>query len=396
MLYTPKQELDNRISRLQAMMAEKGVQGALIMQQADLFYFTGTGQNAHLYVPAAGEPLLLVKKSLDRALQESALHRVLPLGSLKKLPEQLVDQGLKVPETVGLEGDVLPANTYLFFQQVFPSSQMVDISLMIRQVRQIKSSYELDLMRNCARKTDTVFRQIPEMLRERMTECELAGEIEGLARSHGHMGNVRMRAFNQGVFYGNLLTGASGGVVSSFDGPTGGPGLGPSQPGSVSFKKIARGEPIMVDYAGLWDGYIIDQTRLFSIGPLPGKLADAHRVAVEIQEAIVSHCKPGVNGSELHELALKMAEAAGLAEHFMGYGIDRAKFVGHGIGVELDELPVLASGLDTPLMPGMVFALEPKFVFPGEGAVGIENNYVVTETGLERLTLPGDEIIIVE
>lgn len=396
MLYTPQQELYDRISRLQSLMREQQVEGALIIQQADLFYFTGTAQNAHLYVPAEGEPALLVKKSLTRARAESALDKVLPLGGLKQLPDRLAAEGYPAPGVLGLEMDVLPANNFLFYQRVFPAAKTVDVSPLIRQVRQIKSTYEIDLLRVSAQKIDAVFRAIPDFIQEGMSEAELAARIEGMARAGGHMGLVRMRAFNQGVFFGNLLTGASGAVPGGFDGPTSGPGLTPAQPSGAGYKKIGRGEPIFIDYTGLWDGYIIDQTRIFSIGPLPEKMTGAHRTALEIQEAVVSRCKPGVNGSDMHELALKMAESAGLAEFFMGYGADRARFIGHGVGLELDELPVLASGLNVELKPGMVFALEPKFIFPGEGAVGIENTFAVTDTGLERLTPAPDEIVTLE
>ena len=89
-----------------------------------------------------------------------------------------------------------------------------------------------------------------------------------------------------------------------------------------------------------------------------------------------------------------MAEAAGLSENFMGFGTDQVKFLGHGVGLELDELPVLAAGVKSRLMPGMVIAIEPKFTFPGEGVVGIENTFAITENGLERLTLTPDELAI--
>jgi len=75
----------------------------------------------------------------------------------------------------------------------------------------------------------------------------------------------------------------------------------------------------------------------------------------------------------------------------MGHGAGQVRFVGHGVGLELDELPVL-SGNDLELAPGMVFALEPKFVLPGLGAIGIENTWLVTDAGLERLTLAGEQI----
>ncbi|PKM79802.1 MAG: aminopeptidase P family protein [Firmicutes bacterium HGW-Firmicutes-14] len=392
--FTPAGELQNRISGFQAMLGEKQIDGALIIQAADLFYFSGTAQNGHLYIPAQGQPVLMVRKSFSRACEESALEDIVLLTSIKKLPELIAEAGLSVPRVIGLEMDVLPANTYLFYGNIFKDTKTVDISPLIRQARQVKSPYEITLLRESGRKMAQVFREVPSMIREGMSEVELAAKIEGLARSMGHVGYISMRAFNQAVF-GHLLSGWSGAVPSAFDGATGGIGLTPFFPQGCSLKTIGRNESILVDYVGLWDGYITDQTRFFSIGPLPANLMNAFETALRIQDAMIERLKPGVNGSEIHELALDMAAEAGLADNFMGFGADRARFVGHGVGLELDELPVLAKGLDVQMQTGMVFALEPKFIFPGEGAVGIENTFVLTEKGAEKITTAPDELIII-
>lgn len=394
MHYTPLSEVMNRLNILQENLKKNSLEGALIVKATNLFYFTGTTQNAHLYVPAEGDPVLLVKKSLSRAWEESALEKILPLGSLKKLPAQLADLGYVIPKKLGLEMDTVPASTYLFYKQIFGNSELSNLSGLIRQQRQIKSGYELELLRASALKMTEVYEAVPEMIKEGMTEVELAAQIEGLARSKGHMGYINMNAFNQSPYFGHLLTGESGAVPSAFDGPTGGPGLTPAHPQGAGWKKIKAGEPISVDYVGLWDGYITDRTRLFCIGGLPDKLMKAFETALKIQAAVVDRLKPGVNGSDLHELSLNMAEEAGFADYYMGSSQDKAKFLGHGVGLELDELPVLAKGLNVPLEPGMVFAIEPKFIFPGEGVVGIENTFALTEKGAEKITDSSDDMII--
>ncbi len=395
MLFTPKSELDNRIKALQTRLAQKDIAGALIVQNIDLFYFSGTAQNAHLYVPVEGEPLLLVRKSFPRAKEESALANIVPLTSLKKLPQLLTDAGYSVPATLGLEFDLLPVANYMLYQQIFNEAKLMDISSIIRQVRQSKSTYEIDLLRNSGRKMTKIYNKIPSLIKEGMSDIELAGQIEGLARSAGHMGYVHMRAFNQAPYFGHLMSGAACAVPSAFDGPTGGPGLTPVHPEGAGTKPISKGEPILVDYVGLWEGYITDRTRLFSLGPLPSKLMDAFAIALEIQNETVARMKPGANGSDLHELSLEIAAKAGLGEHFMGYGADQARFLGHGIGLELDELPVLAKGINTILEPGMVIAVEPKFTFPDAGVVGIENTFVITDRGVEKLTDSPDDLVII-
>lgn len=391
----PESELQARIEKFQAKLAEKNIGGALLVQAADLYYFSGTAQSAHLYIPAQGEPMLMVRKSLNRAQQESQLKNIVPLKSLKNIPVMLAEAGYELPKVLGLELDVVPANQYLFYRDIFSGCELTDASRLIRDIRQIKSPYELELLRVSGINHDIVFREIPGMIYEGITELELAARIEGRARSLGHMGYLRMRVFNSEIFFGHILCGASGAVPSAFDGPLGGTGLGPVHPLGAGRKKIEKGEPLVVDYTGIWDGYIVDQTRTFSMGPLPDKMLSAFELSLKIQAAVVERLEPGVNASDLHELALTMAKDAGLDGNFMGSGSDQVKFLGHGVGLELDELPVIAKGLNTILQPNMVFAIEPKFVFPGLGAVGIENTFIMNESGVEKITITPDDLVIV-
>ncbi|MFZ5648620.1 MAG: M24 family metallopeptidase [Bacillota bacterium] len=394
MRYTPKKELDLRISKLQELMKQEGVEGALIVQNADLFYLAGTVQRAHLYVPSQGKPVLMVKKNFQRAREESSLDEVVPLDNVKDMPGMLGDYGFKDLSVIGFELDVLPAALYLKYRKMFPASQITDISHLIRSVRMVKSPYEISIMQDAAKLNHIMFSRVKNFLYEGITEVELAGKLEAVYRGAGHQGYVRMRGFNQEIVFGHLMSGYNMGVPSFLDSPTGGPGLNPSFPQGAGFKKIGRNEPLMVDYVGVFDGYMVDQARIFCLGQLPDRFVKAYDAAISIQEELKRKAGPGVSCEELYTLAVDMASGYGLKDHFMGYP-DPAPFVGHGVGIELDELPVLARGFKTPLESGMVLALEPKFVFP-EGAVGIENTFVVGENGLETLTVFDEEIIYVQ
>lgn len=372
-------------------MKGNGVDGCLLAQSADLVYFSGTCQNAYLYVPEEDEPLLMVRRNYKRALECSSMNRIVPLSSPRRLTEVLQSQGYRTPKRLGLELDVLPAGQYLRLQKLFFGTELIDCSLAVKQLRSIKSPFELELLREAAAMMDRVFAAIPDMLRAGLAELELAGMIECLARQEGHQGLVRVRGFNTDFHYGCLLTGPHGGVPSYFDGPLGGPGVTPAFPFGVGHRILGQDEPIMVDYVGSSQGYVVDMTRVFVIGKIPEHLAWAHNVAIQIQNAIAEMACPGISGARLYELALSMAHEAQLDRYFMGYG-DQVSFVAHGVGLELDELPVLARGAKNTLEEGMVLALEPKFIFPGEGAVGIENTFVVTASGLKRLTNYSDVI----
>lgn len=382
---TPLSELENRTARLQRLMVEKNLDGVIIVQNADLFYFAGTAQRSHLFIPAGGKPVLMVKKSYDRARKESALENVIPLANLKELPNRLRSFTGGKLNRMGFELDVLPANLYFYYQKILENVEIVDASPLIRAVRSVKSPYEIEILRDAARLNRIMFSHVKDILREGMTEAEFAGQLEAIYRREGHQCYIRMRGFNMEIVYGHLMSGWNLAVPSFFDGPTGGTGLNPSFPQGAGYKRISRNEPVMVDYVGVYDGYMVDQARIFCIGRLPEKLNHAYNVALEIQELVKETAMPGVSCAQLYEAAARVAGKYGLEEHFMGYP-ESVAFIGHGIGIELDELPVLARGFDKPLEKNMVFALEPKFIFP-EGAVGIENTFWVTEKGLEPLTV---------
>jgi Xaa-Pro dipeptidase len=390
--YTPQEELKLRIGKLQKVMQNKSLAGALILQRADLFYFSGTGQNGQLFIPASGEPTLLVKKSLDRAKEESALKTVIPYSGTDQLKDLVTSQ---MPENsaIGVETDVLPAALYFRYQKNFAGYQLVDLSGEIRQIRAVKSAYEINLLRQAAAVGKKVFDYAREIIRPGMSEVELAGGLEMQARLLGHQGTVRMRGFNQELYFGHVMSGDNAAAASFFDGPTGGSGLNPSYPQGAGFNKISKNEPILVDFVTVIGGYMVDQTRIFSIGSPTAKLKEAYALAVEIKKTLAEQGKAGVCGSILYDLAFAMAKQAGLEQHFMG-SPEPVSFVGHGVGIELDELPVIARGFKLELKEGMVFALEPKFIFPGAGTVGIEDTFVVKTDELEQLTIYSDQLQI--
>jgi Xaa-Pro aminopeptidase len=291
--------------------------------------------------------------------------------------------------------DVIPAQTYLGFQSLFDQTRIVDVSHAVRQVRSIKSAYEMQLIREAAMKSDQVDEFTKGIIQEGLTELELAGQIEAYSRKLGHQGIVRMRLWGSELFYGHLMCGASGAVPSYLASPTGGTGAGPAVAQGPGFDRIQAHQPILVDYVFAYKGYLSDHTRIFSIGELPDDLMRAHAAMLSIQAEIIREARPGISAGRIYEIAVDLADKAGYAENFMGTGDQRIRFVGHGVGLELDEYPFLALGQDTLLQEEMVIAFEPKLIFPGKGVVGIENTHRVTSNGLEQLTVSDGNIIVV-
>ena len=385
----PAAEIEGRVARFQEALRAAELDGALVLQETDLVYLAGTGQSAHLIVPAEGEPALFVRKTLERAREESPLARVEPLRSLRELPAALASCGLE-GGLLGLELDVLPAAAYLGYARRLDGFELADCSLPLRRVRAVKTTWELERIHVAAEQLSHVAEWMARHARPGMTELELAAELERELRLAGHQGPIRFRAFNNELFYGSVLAGPSGAVPGSTETPIVGPGPNVAVSKGASARPIEEGEPILIDFAGAHEGYLADQTRTFSLGPLPRYLEEPYEAAREIMHRVAAEARPGVTGADLYEKAM---ELAGDREGFMGWGDERVSFIGHGIGLEIDELPLLARGWDEPLEAGMVFALEPKFVFPEVGAVGIENSYLVTGDGVERLTSAPEDLI---
>jgi len=384
-----KQESGNRITKLQAHLRAKEIDGALIVYPIDVYYFAATRQNAVLWVPAGGAPLLLVRKSLARARAESSIDDIRPFPSSKELPG-LLGTGLR---RVGLTYDVLPMQQLQFFSKVLPGVELVDIAAINRELRSVKSAWELEKMKQSGQKLCAVFAQVPDFLRPGMREIDLAAEFEYRARKLGNEGYVRMRAFNQELFQGLAVAGEAAAQPGFFDGAVTGLGLSGASPHGASNAIIEGNVPILVDYTGVFDGYIVDMTRIFVFGALRPEVQKAFEAALAIQDYLEEHLKPGSDCAELFTGATALAEAAGLGANFMGVPGEQAKFVGHGVGLELDEMPVLAQGFKIPLQLHQTVAIEPKFVLPGAGVVGIENTFAVGPEGGVRLTTLDDVVV---
>ncbi len=384
-------ESQQRIVRLQAMLRNKSVQAALLILPIDVYYFAGTRQNAILWVPADGQPMLLVRKSLSRAREESPIADIRPFPSSKEFASVFSGDQL----SLGMTFDAVPVQQHSYYSRALPGRSFVDISMMVREVMSVKSPFELEQLKYSASKLAAVFAEVPQFLKAGMRELDLSVEMEYRLRKAGHEGYVRMRAFNQELFFG--LAVSSGGVNGGFfDGPVTGKGLSSASPHGASYDEIQVNQPILMDYAGVFNGYIADMTRMFVIGTLDPELQRAFDVAIDIQEMVRQAMKPCAICEELFLAAATIAEQAGLGSCFMGMPGEQAKFIGHGVGLELDQLPVLAKGFTMPLQSGQVIAVEPKFVIPGKGVIGIENTFAVTDNGGLRLSDFSDAIVFLE
>lgn len=384
----PNTEIGHRLHNLRAHLQKGGIDGALFLYPIDIYYFTGSRQNAALWVPTEGRPTLFVKKSFERALKDSLIEDVRPFPSSKELPGFFEEKA----EKIGLTFDVLPVDHYRFYSNLLPRKKFVDISMINRELRSVKSQWEIGQMRRSATILCEAFARVPDILRRGMRELDLAAEFEYLLRKSGSDGYLRIRAFHQEIV-GLAVAGGNAALPGCFDGAVTGKGLSNASPYGPSTDLIKEGEPVIIDYGLIYNGYIVDMTRVFVLGQLDPELERAFNISLEIQEWLVENLRPGKVCQELFAGAEDIAAYAGIKNMFMGSPGEQAKFVGHGVGLELDEFPVLAQKFRSHIEAGQTLAIEPKFVFPDKGAVGIENTYVVTDYGPEKLTLLPDQLV---
>lgn len=380
-------ELELKWRRIQQAMRQEEADGCLLTMNMNLYYVSGQVFNGYFYLPAEGRPYWFVKR-----LTIPETNQVHVIRKPEQIPDFFRDLNLAMPRKLLLEADELSYNEYIRLQHVFRAEATGNASALIRHIRMIKTPWEIEQMRISARKHEAVYREIPACYRPGMRDIELQIEIEKRMRVHGSLGYFRAFGSNMDIFVGSLLAGENAGEPSPFDFALGGTGMHASGPLGANGTLLEEGTTVMADMSGNYTAYQTDMTRVFSIGKLPDRAYRVHRVALEIQARMERTAKPGVPCAELYRDALAMAGQEGLEDCFMGTHL-QAKFVGHGVGLEINELPVLTTRSKDILQPGMTFAFEPKFVLAGIGAVGIENTFLVTDSGVEKMTLLDENII---
>ena len=380
-------ELELKWRRIQQAMRQEEADGCLLTMNMNLYYVSGQVFNGYFYLPAEGRPYWFVKR-----LTVTETNQVHVIRKPEQMPELFRDLNLAMPRKLLLEEDELSYNECIRLQHVFRAEATGNASALIRHIRMIKTPWEIEQMRISAKRHEAVYREIPACYRPGMRDVELQIEIEKRMRMHGSLGYFRAFGSNMDIFMGSLLAGENAGEPSPFDFALGGKGIHASGPLGANGTLLREGTTVMADMSGNYTAYQTDMTRVFSIGKLPDRAYRVHRVALEIQARMERTAKPGVSCAELYRDALAMAGQEGLKDCFMGTHL-QAKFVGHGVGLEINELPVLTTRSKDILQPGMTFAFEPKFVLAGIGAVGIENTFLVTDSGVEKMTLLDENII---
>ena len=376
-----EKEIAVRESRVAEALRQAGADAILISSNANLYYITGRVIAGYVLVAADGTVKHFVRRPVGLEGDNVAYIRK---------PEQIAEMLGNVPGTLALEYD-MPYGDVMRLQAAFAGAKFVNGSAIMRGVRAVKTPFELELIRRSGVSHVMSYKSIPHIFSEGMSDVELQVELEHRLRLDGCLGLFRISGQSMELFMGNILAGDNADNPAPYDFAMGGAGMDKSLPIGANGTIIKPGMSIMVDACGNFTGYMTDMSRSYKVGEV-GELAErAHSCSVEICHKIAEMARPGVAVKDLVALAEQMVAEARLTDYFMGHK-QKAGFIGHGVGIEINELPVLTARSKDVLVEGNVIALEPKFVIPGVGAVGIENTYAITATGCECLTNMPEEL----
>ncbi len=382
----PASELWRRLQRFRSIMdgAHPDWELGLVLSKVNLYYFTGTMQDGMLLVPRDDEAVHWVRRSYERAADESLFPDIRPMRSYRDAAAGTAT----IPETVHLETEQVPLAAFERIRKHFPFEHVSGLDREVMHARATKSPFELGLMERAGEIHRRVLEDcVPGILREGMSEAELTGELYRLMMGEGHHGVVRFGMAESEIVLGLIGFGESSIYPTYLDSPGGNAGLSPASPLLGSrHRRLARGDLVFIDIGCGYGGYHTDKTMTYVFdGELPADAVEAHARCVAMQDAIASLLRPGAVPSEIYE-AVTAGLSPAFLENFMGFGSRSVQFLGHGIGLEIAESPTVARGFEEPLEAGMAIAVEPKKGIAGVGMVGSENTYVVAPGGGRSIT----------
>ncbi len=385
-MQVPSSELQSRMLRFRKCMDSANPEWdiAVVFSKINQFYFTGTMQEGMLIIPRHNEAILWVRRSYERSKAESVFPNIKPMESYREAAQTY----LSFPETVYIETEIVPLAMLQRFQKYFPYKNIKPLDAPLASVRSIKSEYELRLMEQSGKIHERVMEQrVPEILREGISEAEFGSELFSILIEEGHQGIARYGMFDTEVILGHIAFGESSVYPTNFNGPGGNYGMNAAVPlfGSHN-RKLKFGDLVFLDIACGYDGYHTDKTVTYMFGKsLPESAIYIHKQCVDIQYEMAAMLVPGAMPSVIYQSVIDKLSPQFL-ENFMGFGNRAVRFLGHGIGLTVDETPVIAKGFDQPIEEGMVFAIEPKKGIANIGMVGIENTFIVTPNGGKCIT----------
>lgn len=390
----PKSEIDKRKQKFFKLMNEKCPDWdiAVFFDRVNQYYFTGTKQNSVLIFLKNGEAHYFVKKSYKRANIESRFENIHSMSSFRDIPKVIGEQKY----TNGyVEMSKLPMGLYNMVNKYLQIENVASVDPVVGYQRSVKSEYELEIMKAAASRHNYFLQKVvPTLLEEGMSELEFAALYGHEMIKNGHQGTLNYNMFQANTASGDIAFGENSVYPTAFDGPGGAKGMYPAQAklGDPN-RKLKAGDMVFADWDFAMYGYQSDITQMYMYkGKVDDEMKAAHIECKRIKDMAAKMLKPGAVPSEIYNTVVDTLDKK-YKDNFMGANNENVKFLGHSLGLSVDELPVIAPRYDVPLEENMVIALEPKISFEGKGLVGVEDTYIVTPDGGLCITGGMDDII---
>lgn len=384
---TNPEETSLHIDKIRIEMRRAGIEAILVASNANIYYTTGRFFRGYVYITSdnIAEWFVMKPQVFDK---EPFIHEI---RKPELIPEILRQSGYKSPDNIALEFDDLSYSDILRLRNLFPETKYENGSIILKRARMTKTEWEIQEMKIDGKHQTKVYGEVRDCYRKGMSDLELQIEIEKRLRLEGALGVSRVSGNFMEINLGSVISGDNADNPGPYEFTMGGRGMHPALPVGADNSEIREGQTVMIDMNGAFNGYQTDITRVWSLGETSDLAKKAHECSIKILHRLEKEAVPGIPVKNLYDIAMEIVDADGLKGYFMGHR-SQVGFIGHGVGIELNELPVVTARSKDILEKNMTIALEPKFVIPHIGAVGDENTYVVREHGLENITEFPEEI----
>jgi len=349
------------LERLREAMASRQLEAVFITNPCNRRYLTGfTGTSGYVLVTTDEAFFLTDFRYMEQAGSQVKYYQVLehdpkPILTVKEL---LSKRGIG---RVGFEQNDVSYGAYVQYREALDGIEAVPTDQLVERLRYIKDPSEIRILQEAADLADAAFSHILDHLKPGISERQIALELEFFMRSHGA-------------------------TSSSFDTIVASGERSALPHGVASDRVLGMNEFVTLDFGAYYKGYCSDITRTVVLGKPTEKQREIYRIVLEAQMRVLGNLKPGMTGTEGDALARDLISEYGYGDRF-GHG------TGHGLGMEIHEEPRLSRLCATKLEPGMVVTVEPGIYLPGFGGVRIEDDVVLTETGIQLLTHSTKELL---
>ena len=352
---------------------------ALVWYSRDLLYYSGTCQPSWLVV-LPDTYRLFVRSGYAEAKKQVTIDadHLEEERDAERLVLYLRDHGVIKGSVIGMELDLLPVNIWRQWQDRLSDWTIEDVTPLILGQRQIKDGTEIERIRRACRVMDLGHDCIQTTLKAGMTELEVAAIIEDVHRREGHAGIYFVR--NPDFFMARGLC-ASGPNLMRISGPAfslSGVGLDAAVPAGPSRRVIRPGDAVLIDIPVLVEGYHVDMARTYTAGAAGPRRRELHRKLEELFDFAADILRPGISWGQGYRAVAERADQLGVGEFFQRMvGGGKIHYIGHGIGLELNEPPLVMAQNRDPILVGTVLALEMHLLQEGAFALKMEDMLLI-------------------